>query len=67
MSSIRSASSRTRVSTPRQIDVALADEIDEAAGRGDENVDPGLAQGLDLRVLVDAAEDVAMRKLTFWP
>ncbi len=39
-----------------EIHEALLEEIDEPAGRGDEDVDPVL-QGADLRVLADAPED----------
>ena len=39
-----------------QVDVALADEVLEPAGAGDEDVDAG-GERLDLRVLADAAED----------
>ena len=44
MSSIRSASSRTRISTWPQVDRALADVVEQAAGRGDDDLGPG-AQG----------------------
>ena len=40
-------------------DVLLLDEVEQAAGRGDEDVDAGFHRG-DLRVLVDAAEDERM-------
>ena len=38
-SSIWSASSRTRISTSRKVRDAAVDEVEEPAGRGDENVD----------------------------
>ena len=38
-SSIWSASSRTRISTSRQAQRPAVDEVEQAAGRGDENVD----------------------------
>ena len=56
MSSIRSASSRTRISTRRQVDRALADVVEEAAGRRDD--DPGAGpEGADLGLEADAAVD----------
>jgi hypothetical protein len=39
----------------RQVDGALAEVVEQAAGRGDQDVD-ATAQGLDLRVDADAAE-----------
>ena len=56
MSSMRSASSSTNTSSWLQIDEALAGEVEQAARRGDEDVDAVL-QRLLLRVLADAAED----------
>ena len=56
MSSIRSASSRTRISTWLEVGHLLADEVEQAAGRRDEDLDAA-AQGLDLRVHRDAAVD----------
>ena len=40
----------------REIDVALLHQIDQAAGRGDHEIDAALER-LDLRALADAAED----------
>ena len=56
MSSIRSASSRTRISTARQVDGALADVVEQAARGGDDDLGAG-AQGADLRIEADAAVD----------
>ena len=56
MSSMRSASSSTRISTCAQVDRALLRVIEQATGRRDENVDAA-AQGVDLRIDADAAED----------
>ena len=53
-----SASSRTVISTASRRDVALADEVLEPAGAGDDDVDAA-AERRDLRVLADAAEDGA--------
>ena len=50
-----SASSSTVISTRGQVAEALADEVLEPAGAGDEHVDAG-RERLDLRVLADAAE-----------
>ena len=53
-------------------DVALADEVLEAAGAGDDDVDAA-ADGRDLRALADAAEDgargeaEALRRGASWP
>ena len=55
MSSMRSASSSTRISTRRQVDVALAVMVEQAAGRRDEDVDAA-PQLRDLRAEADAAE-----------
>ena len=41
---------------PAEADVALAHQVEQAAGRGDQDVDAA-RQRLDLRVLADAAED----------
>ena len=41
MSSIRSASSRTRISTWLEVDRALADVVEQPARRGDEDLDAG--------------------------
>ena len=54
MSSIRSASSRTRTSTPRQVDRALVDEVEQAAGRRDDDLGAG-AELRDLGTEADAA------------
>ncbi len=56
MSSIRSASSRTRISTCVRLAALLADVVQQAAGRGDQDLDAG-AQLLDLRVQRHAAVD----------
>ena len=56
MSSIRSASSRTRTSTWDRSIVPLAGVVEQAAGRRDD--DPGAgAEGADLRLEADAAVD----------
>ena len=55
MSSMRSASSSTRISTCRQVDGALAGVVEQAAGRGDQDVDAA-AQRIDLRIDADAAD-----------
>ena len=52
MSSIWSASSRTRISVPDSTTERCVEVIDQAAGRGDEDVDAA-AHGVDLRT--DAA------------
>ena len=56
MSSMRSASSSTSNLYLRQIDRALADVIEQAARRGDQDIDAA-NQLLLLRVDADAAED----------
>ena len=56
MSSMRSASSSTRISTWRRSTVFCCDVVEQAAGRGDEDVDAA-AQRVDLRLDADAAED----------
>ena len=56
MSSMRSASSRTSVSTLVEQDVALAQHVEQAAGRGDQQIDAA-AHLLRLRVVGHAAED----------
>ena len=56
MSNMRSASSRTSTSTLRQVDRALADVVEQAAGTGDDDLDAG-AQVLDLRVHAHSAVD----------
>ena len=56
MSSIRSASSRTRISTCGEVDRALADVVEQAAGGGDDDLGAA-AQGADLGVEADAAVD----------
>ncbi len=56
MSSMRSASSSTRISHGGQVQHALALQVEQAAGRGHQDVDAGLELG-DLRVHADAAED----------
>ena len=53
-----SASSSTVTSTWDEVAGTLLDQVLEAAGAGDEDVDAG-AEGLDLRVLADTAEDGA--------
>ena len=55
MSSIRSASSRTRFD-PRQVDGPLAEVVKQAAGGRDDDLWAG-AQRADLRVEADAAVD----------
>ena len=47
---------------PVEADVALADQVEQAAGRGDEDVDAA-RQRLDLRALADAAEDHGVAQL----
>ena len=54
-SSIWSASSSTRISVPRQHDVALREVVEQPARRGDQHVDAA-RQRLDLRPMADAAE-----------
>ena len=54
MSSIRSASSSTSIADAREGDVAALDHVEQAARRGDEQVDAA-AHGLDLRFVADAA------------
>ena len=56
MSAMRSASSRTSTSTSVEREVAPLDEVDEAAGRADDDVD-ALAERVDLRLEADAAVD----------
>ena len=56
MSSMRSASSRTSIDTWSRRIALLLDEIEQAARRGDEDVD-AVAHRLDLADLADAAED----------
>ena len=56
MSIMRSASSSTSSSTPRQVGVLLPHVIDEPAGRGDDDVDAGLERAL-LHAHLDAAVD----------
>ena len=56
MSSIRSASSSTKISIERKSIEPLAHQVDQPAGRGDEDLD-ALSQGPGLRALADAAED----------
>ena len=46
MSSMRSASSRTRISTWPRLTVALADVVEQPAGRGDEDLDAARAAAL---------------------
>ena len=55
MSSMRSASSSTKISTCAEVERALAVVVEQAAGRGDEDVDAA-AQLVDLRLHADAAE-----------
>ena len=50
MSSMRSASSSTKISTRAQIDEALVHQVEQPAGRGDEDVD-AVPQGADLRTV----------------
>ena len=56
MSSMRSASSRTSTSTCVEVDGLLADEVEQAARRGDEDLDAA-PERLDLRALGHAAVD----------
>ena len=56
MSSIRSASSRTRISTCPRLATRWPDEVEQAARRRDEDLDAA-AQGLDLGVHRDPAVD----------
>ena len=56
MSSIRSASSRTRISTGDRSIVPLADVVEQAAGRGDDDLGAG-PEGADLGLVADAAVD----------
>jgi hypothetical protein len=56
MSSMRSASSSTKISTSVEVDEALAHEVEQAARRGDQHVDAALQLPI-LRELADAAED----------
>ena len=56
MSSIRSASSRTRTSRPLELRVRVAEVVEEPARRGDDHVDAAPERVL-LRPHADAAED----------
>ena len=56
MSSIRSASSSTKISTRLRVHRALPHMVEQASGRGDQDVHAP-PERLDLRVDVDAAED----------
>ena len=56
MSSIWSASSRTKISTLREVGITLAEVVEQAARRGDDDVD-ATRQRLALRAMADAAED----------
>ena len=56
MSSMRSASSRTRISTLPQVRDLLLDEVEEPAGRRDEDLGAA-ADAVDLRGIADAAVD----------
>ena len=56
MSIMRSASSSTSSSMPRQVGVLLAHVIDQPARRGDDDVDAGFERAL-LRAHLDAAVD----------
>ena len=58
MSNMRSASSRTRKVTLPELDVAALDQVEQAAGRGDQDVDAA-RQGLDLAAIAQAADDGA--------
>ena len=58
MSNMRSASSRTRKVTFAELDVAALDQVEQAAGRGDQDVDAA-RQGLDLAAVAQAADDHA--------
>ena len=62
MSSMRSASSRTRISTFEEIDIFALVQVDQAPRRGHEHLDAAL-QALDLRLVLHAADDDA-RPLT---
>ena len=62
MSSMRSASSSTKISMRERVDVALAVVVEQAAGRGDEDVDAAL-QLRGLRPEADAAEQHHRRDL----
>ena len=54
MSAMRSASSTTTTCDAAEVDVALADEVGQAAGAGDDDVDAA-AQRLALGAEADAA------------
>ncbi len=56
MSSIRSASSRTRTDKRSEAHGLLAAEIEQAPGSGDEDIDPS-REGINLPLLADAAKD----------
>ena len=56
MSSIRSASSRTRISTATEVDRVLAGVVEQAARRGDDDL-RAAAQSADLLVEAHAAVD----------
>ena len=56
MSSMRSASSRTKISTCERSSVRWLEVVEQAPGRGDEDVDAA-PQLVDLRLHADAAED----------
>ena len=59
MSSMRSASSSTKISMPSKVDEALLHQVQQAARRGDEDIDAVL-QRSHLRALIHAAEDADM-------
>ena len=56
MSDMRSASSMTTTSTSSRFHVAMADQVREAAGAGDEHVHPS-REGALLGLIADAAVD----------
>ena len=60
-SSISSASSRTSACTCDQVERAAVGQVDQATGGADDDVDAGL-EGLELRVVADAAVDRSTRR-----
>ena len=66
MSSIRSASSITRILTSRQQDLAALEDVDQPAGRGDQHVDAAI-ELLQLVGNALAADEQRMVSLWYLP